>query len=125
MLVSKKTKMAIIADKLIEKLGIEHTGSPVYKDVEVSGYSLIAYWDCAKVCPACVIEKAIPIIRAEAIEQIKAKREEIARNYMVQCEKGEPFECSYLETCEHPDCDNCQWQLDMADQIIALFEEGK
>lgn len=49
-------------------------------------------------------------------------REEVARIFMVQCEKGEPFECPYLETCPHEDKEICQWQLDMADEAIRLIK---
>jgi len=45
----------------------------------------------------------------------------IASRFMVQCQKGEPFECPYLNTCPHDDKDVCQWQLDQADEMVDLF----
>ncbi len=53
------------------------------------------------------------------------KREQAASKYMIQCQNSKDFECPYLETCPHEDKDVCQWQLDQADQIIALLSEGE
>ncbi len=47
-------------------------------------------------------------------------RQEIARRYMIQCKNSKDFECPYLETCPHEDNDVCQWQLDMADEILSF-----
>ncbi len=47
-------------------------------------------------------------------------QEQIAGHYMVQCQKGEPFECPHLADCPHEDKDICLWQLEEADSILAL-----
>ncbi len=46
-------------------------------------------------------------------------RREIAAEFMVQCQNGEPFECPYLKGCEHPDDDICRWQFESADKVVA------
>lgn len=55
------------------------------------------------------------------------KRDELAADFMVQCEKGEPFECPHLADCPHEDKDLCLWQYEHADRIIeahkALIQE--
>lgn len=52
----------------------------------------------------------------------KLNREEIAAEFMVQCEKGEPFECPHLATCPHEDKDICLWQYESADKILAAHD---
>lgn len=56
-------------------------------------------------------------------------RERIASRYMVQCKNSKDFECLYIGTCPHEDKEICQWQLDNADEILALtasiYEEEK
>ena len=60
------------------------------------------------------------------------KRDELAADFMVQCEKGEPFECPHLADCPHEDKDLCLWQYEHADRIIEahntvireIFEAG-
>ncbi len=46
-------------------------------------------------------------------------KEAVARNLMVQCQKGEPFECLHISTCQHADEDICQWQREETDSILA------
>lgn len=50
-------------------------------------------------------------------------REDVAGKFMVQCQKGEDFECPYLETCPHEDKDICLWQLESADTVLSLLRQ--
>src|SRR3990172_11579185 len=48
-------------------------------------------------------------------------RERIANDYMIQCKSSKDFECPHYESCRHEDKDICDWQLDHADTILAMF----
>lgn len=48
-------------------------------------------------------------------------QQKIAGRFMIQCEKGEPFECPHLEDCPHEDKDICLWQLEAAEEIYNLI----
>src|SRR3990172_12522307 len=50
-------------------------------------------------------------------------RERIANDYMIQCKSSKDFECPHYESCRHEDKDICDWQLDHADTILAMFKE--
>lgn len=67
-------------------------------------------------CKKCFIDKPTS-------DKTQDLRERIASRHMVQCQKGEPFECPHLKDCPHKDEDTCQWQYECADQTLKDFDK--